>query len=151
MLKCMTQKQRKKAAYPYQASGRQGAPTRYPHLRCQPLNKVWEGMDPGSAPSNHSHCMHLSPPGLALSSHQVLNHCFKLWLSISTTADKTELKNLHFIFFLFLFSSSTVVRHLVSHEWCHLARLTVPCGDKGLLYSLSLWVNVNVVLCAWSG
>jgi len=33
-----------------------------------------------------AHCMHLSFPGLALPSHQALNHCSKLWLCISTTA-----------------------------------------------------------------
>ena len=31
------------------------------------------------------HCMHLSSSGLVLPSHQVLHHCFKSWLSISTT------------------------------------------------------------------
>ena len=31
------------------------------------------------------HCMHLSSPGLALPSHQVLNHCFRPRLNISTT------------------------------------------------------------------
>ena len=31
------------------------------------------------------HCMHLSCPGLALPSHQVLHHCFRPWLSISAT------------------------------------------------------------------
>ena len=37
------------------------------------------------------HCMHLSSPGLALTSHQVLNHCFRLWLSIATTETKKEI------------------------------------------------------------
>jgi len=27
---------------------------RYPHLHCQPLNEVWEGVDSGSTPSGHS-------------------------------------------------------------------------------------------------
>ena len=55
------------------------------HFHCQPFNEVWERVEPGSTPSGHSmHCMHLSSPGLALPSHQVLNHCFKLWLSITT-------------------------------------------------------------------
>jgi len=64
---------------------------KYIHLHCQPLNGVW--VDPGSSLSSHSgtlycitlHCMHLCSPGLALPSHLVLNHCFKLWLSIATT------------------------------------------------------------------
>jgi len=34
--------------------------------------------------------MHLSSPGLALPSHQVLNHCFRPWLSISATIEKQE-------------------------------------------------------------
>ena len=53
---------------------------------CQPLNEVWEEVDPGSTPFSHSgalrcivlHCIHLGSPGLALPSHQVLNHCFRL-------------------------------------------------------------------------
>jgi len=36
-------------------------------------------------PVTQLHCMHLSSPGLALHSYQVFNHCFRLWLSISTT------------------------------------------------------------------
>jgi len=28
------------------------------HLHCQPLNKVWEGVDPGSTPSSHSGVLH---------------------------------------------------------------------------------------------
>ena len=36
-------------------------------------------------PVTQVHCMHLSSPGLALPSHQVLNHCFRLCLSISAT------------------------------------------------------------------
>ena len=27
---------------------------KYPHLHYQPLNEGWEGVDPGSSPSNHS-------------------------------------------------------------------------------------------------
>jgi len=66
-----------------------GVSREIPHLHCQPLNEVWEGVHPGSSPSNHSvHCMHLSSAGLALPSHQVLNHCFKPWLSISTRLPK---------------------------------------------------------------
>ena len=49
-----TQKQKKEAAYPWKASGMEGAPSRYPHLHCQPLNEIWEGVDPGSTPSGHS-------------------------------------------------------------------------------------------------
>ena len=52
-------------------------------LHCQPLHEVWERVDPGSSPSNQLHCVHLSSPGLALPSHQVCNHCFRLRLSIS--------------------------------------------------------------------
>ena len=31
---------------------------RCPHLHCQPLNEVWEGVDPGSSPSGHSGALH---------------------------------------------------------------------------------------------
>ena len=31
---------------------------RYPHLHCQPLIGVWEGVDPGSTPSSHSGVLH---------------------------------------------------------------------------------------------
>ena len=58
---------------------------RCPHLHCQPLNEGWEGVDPGSIPSiTQLHCMHLSSSGLALPFHQVLHHCFRPSLSIST-------------------------------------------------------------------
>ena len=36
-------------------------------------------------PITQVHCIHLSSPGLALPSHQVLHHCFRPWLSISAT------------------------------------------------------------------
>jgi len=45
---------------------------------CQPLNEVWEGMDPGFPLVTQLHCMHQGSPGLALPALQVLNHCFKL-------------------------------------------------------------------------
>jgi len=52
---------------------------RCPHLLCQPLNEVWEGVDPGSTPPvTQVYCIvNLSSPGLALPSHQALNHCFR--------------------------------------------------------------------------
>jgi len=31
---------------------------RCPQLHCQPLNEVWEGVDPGSTPSSHSGTLH---------------------------------------------------------------------------------------------
>jgi len=31
---------------------------RYPHLHCQPLNEVWEGVYPHSTPSSHSDALH---------------------------------------------------------------------------------------------
>ena len=37
-------------------------------------------------PVTQVYCLHLSSPGKALPSHQVLNHWFRPWLSISTTA-----------------------------------------------------------------
>jgi len=33
-------------------------PVRYPHLHCQPLNEVWEGVHPGPTPSSHSGTLH---------------------------------------------------------------------------------------------
>ena len=67
MQQLWTQKERKKAADPWKASGRQGSPVRHPCLHCHPFHEVWEGFG-----------MHLSSPALALPSHQVLNHRFKL-------------------------------------------------------------------------
>jgi len=32
----------------------QRSPVGYSHLHCQPLNKGWEGVDPGFTPSSHS-------------------------------------------------------------------------------------------------
>jgi len=76
---CRCRNEGRKYAYLPKASGRQGSPKRYPHLLYQPLNEGWEGVDPGFTPSSHSGALHaLSSPGLALPSHQVLNHCFKL-------------------------------------------------------------------------
>jgi len=69
----------------------QESPAKHPSLHCQPLNEVWEGWI--LAPAllvTQLHCMHLSSPGLALPSHQVLNHCSRPRLSISTTDAKTE-------------------------------------------------------------
>jgi len=31
---------------------------RYLYLDCQPLNEIWEGVDPGSTPSSHSSALH---------------------------------------------------------------------------------------------
>jgi len=53
-----TQKQRKEIAYLQKTSGRQGSPAKNPYLHCQPLNEVWEGVDPGSTPSAHSGTLH---------------------------------------------------------------------------------------------
>jgi len=41
-----------------QTSARQGSPARSPHLHCQPLNEVWEGVHPSSTPSSHSGALH---------------------------------------------------------------------------------------------
>ena len=48
----------KKSAYPWKASGTRKAPARYPCLLCQPLNEVWEGVEPGSTPSSHWDALH---------------------------------------------------------------------------------------------
>ena len=80
---------RKTAAYLQKASGRQGSPVKYPYPHCQPLNEVWEGMDPGSTPSIHSGTLLASElPWVGPAFHQVLNHCFKSWLSYKYHSDK---------------------------------------------------------------
>ena len=90
---CGQRNEGKKAAYLQNTSGMQESLTRYHHLHYQPLNEVCEGMDPVSTPSGvggtqttQACCLHLSSPGLSLPSHQVLNHWFRPWLSISATS-----------------------------------------------------------------
>ncbi|MEQ5319502.1 hypothetical protein ABN239_20970, partial [Providencia vermicola] len=58
MQQLWTQKQRKESAYLQKASGTQGTPERCLYFYCQPLNEVWEGVDPGSSPSGHSAALH---------------------------------------------------------------------------------------------
>ena len=80
------QKQRKKGACLQKVSGRQGSPMIYPQLHCQPLNEIWEEVDPGSIPSNHSGTLHAAElPWVGPAFHQVLSHCFRPRLSISAT------------------------------------------------------------------
>ena len=80
------------------------------HLHCQPLNEGWEGVDPGSTPSiTQVHCMHLSFPGLALPSHQVLHYYFRPWLSISATALQAITSPLHSLALPFLYSKDTLL------------------------------------------
>ena len=38
---------------------REGSPARYPCLHCQHLDKVLEGVDPGSTPSGNSGALHV--------------------------------------------------------------------------------------------
>jgi len=63
------------------------------HLPCQPLNEVWEGLDPDSTPSSHSAEL-LTPelPWVGPAFHQVFNHCFRPQLSISTTLSNLEIR-----------------------------------------------------------
>ena len=49
---------KKKSAYPWKASDTQGSPVRSLCFHCQPLNEVWEGVRPGSAPSSHAGTLH---------------------------------------------------------------------------------------------
>ena len=78
MQQLWVQKQRKAAAHLQKASGTQGSPVSYPHLHCQPLNEIWEGVDPGCTPSGHSGTLHVAElPWAGPAFHQVLNHCFK--------------------------------------------------------------------------
>ena len=48
----------RKSAYLWKVSGKQGSLENYPHLHCQPLNEVWEGVNPGPTPSHHSAALH---------------------------------------------------------------------------------------------
>ena len=71
---------------------------RCPHLHCQPLNEVWEGVDPGFSPSGPSGPLHAAelpwvgpafPPGApsllqATTQHFCSNTTLTLWHSIST-------------------------------------------------------------------
>jgi len=43
---------KERAAYLQKASGKQRNPVICPHLHCQPLNEVWEGVHPGSTSSD---------------------------------------------------------------------------------------------------
>jgi len=62
----------------FPVSGMQGSPAKYLHLHHQPLNEVWEGVDPGSSPSSHSGALHAAElPWVGPAFHQVLNHWFK--------------------------------------------------------------------------
>jgi len=93
-----TQKQRKKNCLPLEDLRQEGISSKTSSPPpCQPLNEGWEGVDPGSTPSSLScialHWMHLSSPGLALPSHQVLNHCFRPWFSISTIFSHLETRS----------------------------------------------------------
>jgi len=60
------QKQRKKNCLPLEGSGRQEPPAGYPCLHCQPLNEVWEGVDPGSTPLQSLRCIACSWSPLVL-------------------------------------------------------------------------------------
>jgi len=51
-------KKRKETTYLQETSGTHRFPGKYPHLRCQLLNEVWEGVDPGSTPSCPSRALH---------------------------------------------------------------------------------------------
>lgn len=54
-----TEKQRKKNCFLLESLRYAGISSkRCPHLYCQPLNEVWEGVDPGSNPSGHSAALH---------------------------------------------------------------------------------------------
>ena len=79
---------------PVRSSNTQGSPNEVPPPVLPTLN--W-GLGRGASwlhPfQSLLHCMHLSFPGLVLPSHQVLNCCFKPWLSISTTLSHCSSQN----------------------------------------------------------
>ena len=77
--KCSNQRHRnkgRKPTYLWKITDTQRPAERHPHLHCQPLNEGWGGswLHPFIT---QVHCMHLSSPGLAPPSHQVLHHCFR--------------------------------------------------------------------------
>jgi len=55
-------------------------------------------------PITQVYCMHLSSPRLFLPSHQVFNHCFRLWLSISTTTIFSWIKSISCLLALWYYS-----------------------------------------------
>ena len=58
-LKCISRRHgNKQATYLQNTSAMQESPEKSPCLHCQPLNEVWEGVDPGSTPSGHSAALH---------------------------------------------------------------------------------------------
>ena len=48
----------KDATYIQKALGIQRSEEGYPPVSCQPLNEVWEGVNPDSTPSTHSGTLH---------------------------------------------------------------------------------------------
>lgn len=54
MQQAWTQKQRNQNCLLSEGLWYIGILLEIPHLRCQPLKEVWEGMDSGSPPSHHS-------------------------------------------------------------------------------------------------
>ena len=88
----------KRNCLPLEGFRRQGSPATCLCFHCPPLNEVWEGMDPGCTSSGHSGVLYAPELlELALPSYQVLNHCFRPWLSNSTTPTlQDELNNYPF-------------------------------------------------------
>jgi len=93
-------------------------------------------------PVNQAHCLHLSFPWLTLPFLQVLNHCFKPWLSISTTPPKPcilKAINIPLQHTWLSFSSMRLVMHDSEKKtWC--GKLT-----KSMLRSLSILQRISVL------
>ena len=83
----------KEATYLQKTLDTQRSPARHPCFHCQPLNEVWEGVDPGSTPSSHSGTLHAAelpwvgpafPPGAQSPVQAVTQHfCYTFTLSYS--------------------------------------------------------------------
>lgn len=82
---CEYRNERKKSCLPSEHLRYTGISTKISLPLLPTLTWYLGGVDPGSIPSNHSGALHLSSPGLPLTSHQVFNHYFSPWLRISTT------------------------------------------------------------------
>jgi len=71
-----------------------GSPAKYPCFHCQPLNEVWEGVNPGFTPSSHSAALHVPelpwvgpafPPGAqSLVQAVTLHFCYTHEVRLST-------------------------------------------------------------------
>jgi len=78
MQQLWAQKQTNKSSLPLEGLRYTVTSSKTPYLHCQPLNEVWEGMDPASSPNSHSGALHATElPWVGPAFHQVLNQWFR--------------------------------------------------------------------------